>query len=58
MVFTAQISYVVTLTGITNSMLFLGESYSSWVWLAVSLMLVGLALVQPVGRLPEAEETS
>jgi len=57
-VFTAQISYVVTLTGITNSMLFLGESYSSWVWLAVSLMLVGLALVQPVGRLPEAEETS
>ena len=56
-VFTAQISYIVTLAGITNSMLFLGESYSAWVWLAVALMLAGLALVQPVGRLPEVEET-
>ena len=55
-VFSAQISYIVTLAGITNSMLFLGETYSVWVWLAVALMLTGLALVQPVGKLPEAEE--
>ena len=56
-VFTAQISYIVTLAGITNSILFLGESYSAWVWLAVTMMLAGLTLVQPVGRLPEVEET-
>ncbi|WP_075997245.1 DMT family transporter [Salaquimonas pukyongi] len=57
-VFTAQISYVVTLAGITNSIVFLGESYSPWVWLAVALMLVGLSLVQPAGKLPDAGEAA
>ena len=54
-VFTAQIAYVVTVGALTISILFLGESYSGWVWLAIGLMMIGLTLVQPVGKLPEAE---
>ena len=54
-VFTTQIAYVVTVAAIAISIVFLGESYSGWVWLAIFLMLAGLFLVQPVGKLPEVE---
>lgn len=54
-VFTSQVSYVVTATAVAVSILFLGESYSAWVWLAMGLILAGLALVQPVGRLPDTD---
>lgn len=46
-VFTAQVSYLVTGFGVVWAMLFLGESYSGWVWLALAAMVAGLALVQP-----------
>ncbi len=46
-VFSSQVSYVVTLAGVFLSALILSESYSSWVWMALIMMLGGLALVQP-----------
>ena len=46
-VFTVQVSYFVTLFGVTWAMLFLGESYSPYFWAALAVMLGGLALVQP-----------
>lgn len=46
-VFAVQISYLVTLFGVTWAMLFLGESYSPWFWAALAVMLAGLTLVQP-----------
>lgn len=46
-VFSSQVAYVVTLAGIFLSALILSESYSSWVWTALFLMISGLALVQP-----------
>jgi len=46
-VFAAQVSYVVTGTGVLWAMGFLGERYSSWVWLALAAMMAGLFLVQP-----------
>jgi len=46
-VFAVQISYLVTLFGVTWAMLFLGESYSPYFWAALAIMLAGLALVQP-----------
>lgn len=46
-VFSSQISYIVTLAGVVLSMAFLGESYSGWVWVALALMIGGLALVRP-----------
>jgi drug/metabolite transporter (DMT)-like permease len=49
-VFTAQVSYFVTLFGLVWAMLFLGEAYSGWVWGALLLMLAGLGLVQPRRR--------
>lgn len=52
-VFSAQISYIVTIAAIAIAILFLNESYSSWVWLAIGLILFGLTLVQPVGKLPD-----
>lgn len=49
-VFTAQVSYFVTLFGLVWAMVFLNESYSGWVWAALLLMLAGLGLVQPRPR--------
>lgn len=46
-VFAAQVSYLVTGFGILWAKLFLGETYSPWVWGALALMMAGLFLVQP-----------
>lgn len=46
-VFAVQVSYLVTLFGVTWAILFLGEGYSAWFWTALVVMLAGLALVQP-----------
>ncbi len=46
-VFSAQVGYLVTLFGVLISMVFLGESYSWFVWMAMALMLLGIFLVQP-----------
>ncbi|WP_439122550.1 DMT family transporter [Marivita sp.] len=46
-VFTVQVSYFVTLFGVTWAMLFLNETYSPYFWAALAVMLAGLALVQP-----------
>ena len=46
-VFAVQISYLVTLFGVTWAMLFLDEIYSPYFWAALAVMLAGLALVQP-----------
>jgi len=46
-VFAAQISYMVTASGVLWSMLLLGESYSPYVWLAMGLVMVGVLLVRP-----------
>ncbi|MEQ8367974.1 MAG: DMT family transporter [Roseicyclus sp.] len=50
-VFAAQVSYLVTGFGILWARLILDESYSTWVWGALVLMMIGLFLVQP--RQPE-----
>ncbi len=46
-VFAAQVSYLVTGTGILWSMAILGERYSLWVWGALGVVFAGLFLVQP-----------
>ncbi|MEM9139399.1 MAG: DMT family transporter [Pseudomonadota bacterium] len=46
-VFAAQVSYIVTLTGVFLGILVFGESHSAWVWGALAMVLGGLALVQP-----------
>jgi len=46
-VFTSQIGYVVTLSGVIGAIVLLGESYGLSVWLAVAMMLFGVALVKP-----------
>ena len=46
-VFSSQVAYVVTGTGVLWSMALLGERYSVWVWVALGLILAGIALVSP-----------
>ena len=46
-VFAAQVAYLVTGFGVLWSMVFLGETYTNGVWLALGLMLFGMFLVQP-----------
>jgi drug/metabolite transporter (DMT)-like permease len=46
-VFAAQTSYVVTACGVMWSMVLLSERYAIWVWVALGIMMIGIALVQP-----------
>ncbi len=54
-VFAVQVSYLVTAFGVGWAILLLGESYSSWVWAAMAIILSGVFLVQPRPRDPLAE---
>ncbi|MFK7995001.1 MAG: DMT family transporter [Granulosicoccus sp.] len=47
-VFTSQVAYIVTLTGVVLSVVFLGERYGVLLWIAVVLMLIAVTLVKPV----------
>jgi drug/metabolite transporter (DMT)-like permease len=46
-VFAAQLGYVVTLSGVVWGMAIFAEDHSSWIWGALAVMMVGLALVRP-----------
>ena len=58
-VFTSQVAYVVTLTGVLLSVVFLGERYGWLLWVAVLLMLVAITLVRPAkASLPTGEKST
>jgi drug/metabolite transporter (DMT)-like permease len=46
-VFASQMGYVVTLSGVFWGMYLFHETHSHWVWMALVVMLVGMALVTP-----------
>jgi len=46
-VFAAQVGYVVTVSAVFWGMAVLGERHSGLIWIALLLMLAGMALVQP-----------
>jgi drug/metabolite transporter (DMT)-like permease len=48
-VFASLIAYLVTGFGVLFARLLLGETYAALVWAALALMLVAIALVQPLG---------
>jgi len=56
-VFAGQVSYLVTGFGVLWSMFLLGERYTGWIWAALGLMVLGLALVQPRDNLEDAART-
>ena len=45
-VFAAQSTYVTTVTGVFWGMVLFGESHSLWIWIALVVLLAGMALVQ------------
>jgi drug/metabolite transporter (DMT)-like permease len=49
-VFASQVAYFVTGSGVFWAMLLLGERFSVLVWVALVVMLAGVALVQPRER--------
>jgi drug/metabolite transporter (DMT)-like permease len=54
-VFAAQSSYLVTAAGMIWAMVLLGERPNATVWLALAVMLSGVALVQPRARAKTGE---
>ena len=46
-VFSSQVAYIVTLSGMALSAIFLGENYSPYALASLALMLTGLMLLQP-----------
>ncbi len=46
-VFAAQVSYLVTGSGIVWAMVLLGESYTAGIWMSAALIVAGMLLVQP-----------
>jgi len=45
--FASQVAFLVTISGVLWGMLIFGETHSSWVWLSLVLMLIGMSLVSP-----------
>jgi drug/metabolite transporter (DMT)-like permease len=52
-VFASQSTYLVTASGVFWAMLLLGERFSPMIWVALVVMLAGVALVSPRKRLAE-----
>lgn len=48
-VYLSQIGYVIAATGMVTGLVFFGERYSLWVWAALALVCLGVALVRPKG---------
>ena len=46
-VFSSQVGYIVTLTGVFWGILIFDESHSIWIWLSLATIICGLALVSP-----------
>ena len=46
-VFSSQVGYIVTLTGVFWGMFIFDERPSVWIWLSLCAMIIGLALVTP-----------
>jgi drug/metabolite transporter (DMT)-like permease len=46
-VFSSQVGYLVTLTGVFWGILIFDESHSLWIWLSIATLLCGLVLVTP-----------
>jgi drug/metabolite transporter (DMT)-like permease len=44
-VFLSQVGYIVTITGLMWGIALFGERHSAWIWAALAIVLVGLALV-------------
>lgn len=57
-VFAAQVGYVVTGTGVLLGVALFGERHSIWVWAALAVVVLGVALVQPRQRQPAAATAS
>lgn len=49
-VFTSQCAYIITISGVILGIIVYGEQHSIWIWIAVAVSLVGLALVKPVSH--------
>ncbi|MEM6713051.1 MAG: DMT family transporter [Pseudomonadota bacterium] len=46
-VFTSQVGYIVTVSGVVFGIVFFAETYAVTVWLALIVLIAGLALVKP-----------
>ncbi|MBX2823485.1 MAG: DMT family transporter [Gammaproteobacteria bacterium] len=46
-VFASMAGYVITLSGVFWGIVFFAEAHSAWIWSALILMLIGMALVTP-----------
>lgn len=56
-VFAVQVSYLVTGFGVIWAIILLQESYSSFIWAALALVLIGIFLVQPRAK-PAPEQAT
>jgi drug/metabolite transporter (DMT)-like permease len=50
-VFASQCAYIVTISGVLWGIVIFAEIHSVWVWLSVAVMMTGLALVTPTGKI-------
>lgn len=55
-VFASQMAYPVTLAGVLWGIVLFGEQHSTWIWGALAVMLLGLALVKPLSAEDAVQE--
>ena len=49
-VFSTQVAYLITISGVAWGILIFDEQHSVWVWLSLAFILVGLTLIRPRKR--------
>ncbi|MFT5502495.1 MAG: drug/metabolite transporter (DMT)-like permease [Gammaproteobacteria bacterium] len=47
-IFASQTAYIITLAGVGWGMILFGETHSGYIWVALVLTLIGIALVKPI----------
>lgn len=54
-VFSAQVAYLITISGVAWGIVIFDEQHSIWVWLSLACILMGLTLIRPRRRKHTAE---
>ena len=54
-VFSSQVAYLITISGVAWGLVIFEEQHSIWVWLSLATMLTGLALIRPRKRIKQNE---
>ncbi len=54
-IFSTQVAYLITISGVAWGIVIFDEQHSVWVWLSLACILMGLTLIRPRRRKKAAD---